>query len=126
MSTPPALPTPPKLSKRERTTRMAVWAIIALCGQGTVLGLVMLFCAWKQVDVTPAQALLGSVVTLLMTGVAAVAGGVLGYTGADTLRPSGDVWRGMGGNATPAPSPAAPEVDVHMDLDTLDDDSEPS
>ena len=82
--------TPEKKSKRERTTRLALWAVLALASQAFVLGVFVLAMTWAKVDVTPATGVLSSVTTVLLAGIGAVTAKSLGYNTADTLRPSGE------------------------------------
>jgi len=67
-----------------------LWLVFTLTSQAFVLGLLALVMTWNKIDITPAVMVLASVTTVLLSGIAAVAAGGLGYNASDTLRASGE------------------------------------
>lgn len=91
--------TNPQPSKRERATRLGMILIVVLANEAVVIGLLVLAMVWAKVDVTPATAILTTVLTAVMAAIGAVGGGGVAYSTADTLRPSGESWKGVSGAA---------------------------
>ena len=93
-------------SKRERTTRLGMWLVLACASMAFALGAVVLAMTGFGVDVSPAMSFLATVGTVLMAAIGVYGGVTAAYSAADTMRPSGQAkLASMRDPDPPAPKP---------------------
>ena len=77
-------------SKRERTTRLAMWMTVGIASEAFLLAAFYFVLMLMKVDLTPAGTIVAAVMNVFVIAIGAVAGSGGALVAGDTVRSSGE------------------------------------